>query len=85
MTNPIRRTKEFVDRHRTSIVFSAGALTGATVVVYAAVKHYSGDIYAVVPPEKLQTLIDDPSGAIRYAFELSSVTIVSTEHPDIKK
>jgi hypothetical protein len=85
MTNPIRRTKEFVDRHRTSVAFSAGALTGATVVVYAAVKHFGGDIYAIVPPEKLQALIDDPSGAIRYPFELSNAYIVSTEHPKFKQ
>lgn len=85
MRDKIARAKEFADRHRNAIVFSAGALTGATAVLYATVKHYSGDIYAVVPPERLQTLIDDPSGAIAYPFELSKLFIVSTDHPGIKK
>lgn len=85
MIHPVRNTKNLVKRHRTAISFSAGVLVGASVITYAAVKYYGGDIYAIVPPEKLKQLLDDPSSHVHFPFELSNVFVISTQHPTLKQ
>lgn len=85
MKDKIVRAKAFAKRHRTAITFSTGVIAGATPVLYVLSKYLDADIWAVVPTEDLQKLIDEPSGGIRYPLGRAFVYVVNTEHPQFKQ
>lgn len=85
MTNPIRSTKEFVQRHRTAITFNAGVAVGVGVAYYTVNALYGGKTLLPTSPELLQKLIDEPTGGIEWKHPLGSVIAINDTNPDLFK
>jgi hypothetical protein len=64
MKKKIVRAKQFVQRNSRQIAFNSGVLVGSAVTTYVLIRKINADVYLSAAPEKLQQLIDDPSGAL---------------------
>lgn len=75
-----QRAKQFAQKHRTVIVYSAGVLAGA-VGTHQLMSNNSGDLFLSVSPENLQKLLDKPGGALKWTAGRTNIFVLNEAYP----